>query len=176
MALYEFEGKHPLIPENSFVHPQASVIGEVELGEGCFIGPGAVIRGDYGRIVVGRGSNVQDNSVIHADPDSIAIIEDNVIIGHGAILHGPCLVKQGAMVGMGAIVSNGCELGLGSVLAAGSLLTPGQIIPDHKVALGNPALIIKDLSDNTSTYLDMGARLYQELSVRCVKGLKLIPE
>lgn len=176
MAIYEFEGKCPQVPATTFVHPQASIIGEVVLEENCFIGPGAVIRADYGRIVIGPGSNVQDNCIIHADPDSIAIVEDNVLIGHGAILHGPCLIKQGAVVGMGAIVCNGCEIGRGSVLGAGSLLPPGRLIPDHKVAFGNPVAMVQEISQSTADYASRGAQLYQGLALRCQKELKLIKE
>jgi carbonic anhydrase/acetyltransferase-like protein (isoleucine patch superfamily) len=174
MPLYEFEGKRPVFPKSTFIHPEAVIIGNVEIGEGCYIGAGVVIRGDFGRIIIGNGSNIQDNCVIHADVDSIAIIEDNVLIGHGAIVHGPCLIKEYAVVGMGAIVSNGCELGYESVLAAGSVLPPGRLVQPRKLALGSPVNMIKDLSEETMNSMKIGLRYYQVLAGRCINGLKKI--
>ena len=176
MAIYEFEGKRPLIGQHCFIHPQAAVIGDVHLGERCFVGAGAVIRADYGKIVVGSGSNIQENAVIHAEPETIALLEENVLIGHSAIVHGPCLIQHNVTVGMGSIVSNGCELHSESLLGAGSVLPPNQTVPSRKLAMGNPARVVKDLDDNYVMYNQLGTQLYQELAQRCVKGLKLIEE
>ena len=174
MPLYEFEGKRPIIPESCFVHPQAVIIGEVVLGEKCYVGAGAVLRGDYGKIVIGNGSNLQENCLIHSEPETIAILEENVLVGHAAVVHGPCLIKSNTTVGMVSLVSAGCELGKESLLAAGSILPPGRIIPDRKVALGNPAKAIKDVTDYMVMYNQIGVKLYQELNERCKTGLKLI--
>ncbi|PKM76970.1 MAG: phenylacetic acid degradation protein PaaY [Firmicutes bacterium HGW-Firmicutes-15] len=174
MSLYEFEGQCPLIPKSSFIHPQATIIGNVKLGEECYIGAGAVIRGDYGRIVIGNGSNIQDNCTIHVDLDTEAIIGDNVLVGHGAIIHGPCLVKEYAVVGMGSIVSNGCEIGNESLLAAGSVLPPRSTIPPRKLAMGNPALVVKDLSEKMISKNKNGLKLYQDMAKRCINELKII--
>lgn len=176
MAIYEFEGKRPVIGSDSFIHPQAIVIGEVELGERCYVGAGAVIRGDYGKIVIGNGTNIQENCIIHAEPETIALIEDNSLIGHSAIVHGPCLVKQNVTVGMGSIVSTGCELGNDSLLAAGSVLPPGQSVPKAKIAMGNPARVVKDVDEKNRIYNQIGVKLYQDLALRCINGLKLIKE
>jgi len=173
---YEFEGKRPAIPESCFIHPQAVVIGDVVLGGNCYVGAGAVIRGDYGRIVIGDGSNIQENCIIHSEPETIAILEENVLVGHGAIVHGPCLIKANTTVGMMSLVSAGCELGRESLLAAGSILPPGRIIPDRKVALGNPAKPIKDVTDYMVMYNQVGVKLYQDLTSRCKTGLKLIED
>ena len=137
MAIYEFEGKRPSIGKDSFIHPQAVVIGEVELGERCYVGAGAVIRGDYGKIAIGSGTNIQENCILHSEPETIAIIEENSLIGHSAIIHGPCLIKENVTVGMGAIVCAGCELETNSLLAAGSVLPPGHNVPKGKIAMGN---------------------------------------
>lgn len=176
MSLYEFEGKRPLVPKSTFVHPQAVLIGNVELGEGCYIGAGAVLRGDYGRIVIGNGSNVQDNCTIHADLGDIAIIGDNVLIGHGAIIHGPCLVGEYSVVGMGSIVSSGCEMGSESLLAAGSVLPPRRTVPPRKLAMGNPAAIVKDLSEKMISENKIGLKYYQDMTKRCIDGFKLIDD
>ncbi len=176
MALYEFEGKRPSVGKDSFVHPQAVVIGEVELGERCYVGAGAIIRGDYGKIVIGNGTNIQENCVLHSEPETIAIIEENSLIGHSAIVHGPCLIKQNVTIGMGAIVCTGCELETSSLLAAGSVLPPGHSVPEGKVAMGNPARVVRDLDENNKVYNQIGVKLYQDLALRCINGLRLIEE
>ncbi|MGE5389850.1 MAG: gamma carbonic anhydrase family protein [Deltaproteobacteria bacterium] len=176
MAIYEFEGKRPLIGQHCFIHPQAVLIGDVQLGERCFVGAGAVIRADYGKIVVGAGSNIQENAVIHAEPETIALLEENVLIGHAAIIHGPCLIQHNVTVGMGSIISNGCELHSESLLGSGSVLPPNQIVPSRKLAMGNPARVVKDLDDKYVMYNQLGTQLYQDLAGRCIKGLKLIEE
>jgi len=176
MAIYEFEGKRPQIGKLCFIHPQAAVIGDVQLGDGCFVGAGAVIRGDYGKIVIGAGSNVQENAIIHAEPETIALLEENVLVGHAAIIHGPCLIQHNVTVGMGSIVSNGCELHSESLLASGSVLPPRKIVPTRKLAMGNPAQVVKDLEEQHVVYNQIGTQLYQDLAQRCIKGLKLIEE
>ncbi len=173
MALYEFEHKHPLISPSSFVHPEAVLIGSVEVGERCFIGPGVVIRGDYGKIVIGNGSNVQDNCMIHADVDAEAIIGDNVLIGHSAVIHGPCVIGEYSVIGMGAIVSMGCEIGRESMLAAGSLLPPRGTLPPRKLAMGSPAAVVRDLNDTNLARHRTAVKFYQELAQRYMVGLKV---
>jgi len=176
VAVYEFEGKRPVIGKSSFVHPQAVIIGEVEIGEHCYVGAGAVVRGDYGKIVVGSGTNIQENSTLHSEPDTIAILEENVLIGHAAIVHGPCLVKTKSTIGIGSIVCSGTEIGEESLLAAGSILPPGKTIPPRKVAMGNPARVVKDVDDHNLVYNQIAVKLYQDLAERCLNGLKLIQE
>jgi carbonic anhydrase/acetyltransferase-like protein (isoleucine patch superfamily) len=176
MALYEFEGKRPSIGKDTFVHPQAVIIGEVEIGERCYVGAGAVIRGDYGKIAIGSGTNIQENCILHSEPETIAIIEENSLIGHSAIVHGPCLIKQNVTVGMGAIICAGCELEIDSLLAAGSVLPPGRNVPKGKMAMGNPARVVKDLDEFNKLYNQIGVKLYQDLSIRCINGLTLIKE
>lgn len=174
MPLYEFEGKTPRLATSSFVHPDAILIGDVTIGEKCFIGAGAVLRGDYGRIVISNGSNVQENCVIHAQPDTTATVEDNVDIGHGAIIHGPCTISSNVTIGMGAIICDGCEVGTGSFIGAGSLLTPGMIIPPNKLAVGNPARVIKDTTEQHRTFSRVAVGLYQGLCERYQNTLKRV--
>ena len=176
MAIYEFEGKRPVIGIDCFIHPQATVIGQVEIGDRVYIGAGAIVRADYGKIVIGTGSNIQENCVLHSEPETIAILEENVLVGHGAIVHGPCLLKRLSLVGMGAIVSTGCEIGEESLLGSGSVLPPGKHIPERKIAMGNPAVVVKDMTDNMLVYTQIATQLYQDLAIRCRNGLKLIED
>ncbi|MGI6413926.1 MAG: gamma carbonic anhydrase family protein [Syntrophomonadaceae bacterium] len=174
MPIYEFEGKRPVIGDGCFIHPQAVLIGSVEIGNNCYIGAGSVIRGDVGKIIIGAGCSIQDNSVIHVDPDTLVIIEDFVLIGHSAIVHGPCLIKQHAVIGMGAIVSINCEIEAESLLGAGSLLPPGQVINYRKMALGNPAKTVRELSNEQVLAFQSGIREYGQLVNRSISTMKLI--
>jgi len=128
MPIYEFEGKRPHIDASAFVSPEATVIGDVTIGKGCYIGPGARLRGDWGAIRVGPFSNIQENCVIHAAPDDTVILAERSHIGHGAILHGPVL-EEHVVVGMGAIIMDGVKIGAGSCIGAGALVTAGTVIP-----------------------------------------------
>ncbi len=176
MPLYEFEGKRPIIPDTTFIHPQAVIIGEVILGENCYVGAGAIVRGDYGNIIIGDGSNIQENCVIHSEPETTAVFETNVLIGHGAIVHGPCIIKSNSTVGMGSVINSETIIEKESLLAAGSVLPPRKTIPERKVAMGNPAKIVKDIDDTMLVYNQIATKLYQDLAARCMKGLKLIED
>ncbi len=174
MAIYEFEGNRPEISVSAYIHPTASIIGNVLIGDQCFIGPGAVIRADYGKVCLGSGCAIEDNCIIHSEPGSIVIMENDIIVGHGAIVHGPCLIKSNVIIGMGSIISTGCEIGSYGFLAAGSILLPGQHIPERTMAAGNPALPKKPLDEKLLYYSEKAPALYRELSGRYLKGLKLI--
>ncbi|MFW6196104.1 MAG: gamma carbonic anhydrase family protein [Thermoplasmatota archaeon] len=146
MAIYEFEGRVPDISDSSYVHESATVIGEVEIGEECFIAPGARIKGDYGTIKIGDKSNVQENCVIHARPDEETKIGDWVSIGHAAIIHG-ATVNDYAVIGMGSVVSDDAEIGRWGVVGEGAVVKNGQEIPEDSVAVGIPAKIIKKIGE-----------------------------
>jgi len=176
MPLYEFEGKRPVIGANSFVHPQAVVIGEVNIGQNCYVGAGAIVRGDYGSILIGNGTNIQEGSVLHTEPGTSAQIGEDVLIGHGAIVHGPCTIHDRAIIGMGSIVSARCEMEAGSFLAAGSVLPPGRIIPARQLAMGNPAKPVREVPEELAHYNGLAVKLYQDLALRCQNGLKLIED
>jgi carbonic anhydrase/acetyltransferase-like protein (isoleucine patch superfamily) len=171
---YEFEGKKPVVGKTSFVHPQAVVIGDVVVGEKCYIGAGVILRGDYGRVLVGDGSNIQENTVVHSNPESAAIIGKDVLIGHAAIVHGPCELSDNAVVGMGALVSVGCSIEADGMLAAGSVLPPGRTIPARKLAVGNPARIARDVDEQIQNINHMSVKFYQDLAGRCQQGLRPI--
>ena len=174
MPFYEFEGKMPQLDESCFIHPDAILIGDVTVGKKCFIGAGAVLRGDYGRIVISDGSNVQENCVIHARPDTTALIEENVDIGHGAIIHGPCIIKSNVTIGMGSVICDGCQVGTGCFIGAGSLLPANSVIPDNKLAFGSPAKVIKDTNENQRIFTKAAVEIYQDLCDRYNTTFQLI--
>lgn len=171
MALYTFEGKTPKISEDSYVHPQATIIGAVTIGKNCFIGPGAVLRGDLGEIEIGDGTNIQDNCVIHADRKTV--IGPNIIVGHNAIIH-DAILKPGVVVGMGAIVMNGVVAEEDVIIGAGSVVKEHYKIPKGKIVVGNPARKVKELDEEGKKKVLDGLKLYQELPERYKRGLKLI--
>ena len=176
MPFYEFEGKMPQLDESCFIHPDAILIGDVTIGKKCFIGAGAVLRGDYGRIVIGDGSNVQENCVIHSRPDTTALIEENVDIGHGAIIHGPCTIKNNVTIGMGSVICDGCQVGTGCFIGAGSLLPANAVIPDNKLAFGSPAKVVKDTTESQQAFTRNAVEIYQNLCERYHKSLQRIED
>lgn len=161
--IFEFEGKRPRIGAGVFIAPTAAVIGDVEIGDGASIWYGAVIRGDEGRITIGRGSNVQDNSVIHTTHEIPTVIRENVTIGHGALLEG-CTIEDGAVVGMGSIVLHGAVVGECAMTAAGSVVTPGTQIPPRTLAAGSPAVVKKELSGAALLSVEHSYQAYHELT------------
>jgi phenylacetic acid degradation protein len=165
MPLYIFEDKKPIIGKTSFVHPDAVLIGDVRIGETCFIGAGAVLRGDWGVVIVEDGSNVQENAAIHAGPDSVTSLGKDSHVGHGAILHG-CTLEGHVLVGMGAIVSDAAHVGEGAAIAAGAMVPPRMEIPPGKLVMGVPARVERDVGENMDKFIWMGTRLYQTLPER----------
>jgi carbonic anhydrase/acetyltransferase-like protein (isoleucine patch superfamily) len=161
--IIEYKGKHPQIGKDVFIAPTAVVIGNVEIGDGVSIWYGVVLRGDEGKIVIGPGSNVQDNSVIHTTPILPTILKENVTIGHGALLEG-CTVEAGAVVGMGAIILHQAVIGQQAMVAAGSVVTPGTQIPPRTLAAGSPAVVKKELSGMALHSVEGNAQAYHELS------------
>lgn len=165
MPLYEFEGRKPRVGKTSYIHESAVIIGDVQIGETCFIGAGAVLRGDWGTIVVGEGSNIQENAVVHAGPDSTTSLGSNSHVGHGAILHG-CTLDEHVMVGMGAIVNDASHIGANSVIASGALVAPRTNVPPGKLVVGVPARVVRDAGEQMEMFTWMGTRLYQTLPER----------
>ena len=169
MTLYIFEEKTPQVADNSYLHPQATVIGDVTIGSHCFIGPGAVLRGELGKIEIGDGTNIQDNCVIHADRE--VIIGKNIIIGHGTIIH-DVLLKPGVVVGMGAILMNGVVAGEDVIIGAGSVVKENYKIPPRKIVVGNPGRIVKEIDEEEKKKIVSGLKCYQRLTERYTKGLQ----
>ena len=163
--LLPFEDKRPLVADDAFIAPTAVLIGDVVVEEGASVWFGAVLRGDFNRIVVGSGTSVQDNSVIHTNEDLPTIIGSNVTIGHLSLLEG-CEIEDGALIGMGSIVLNRGRVGRRAMLAAGSVVRENQEIPSEVLAAGVPAEVKKDLSGSSSEWVEMAAREYQALRLK----------
>lgn len=162
MALYEFEGKKPQIPSDSFVHPNASLIGDVRLGHECLIAPGVSIRADFGPVIIGDRSSIQDNAVIHVYPGSQSIVENDVTVAHGVILH-DVHIKARCMIGIGAIVLFNVMCEEDVFVSAGSLVPRGMHIPAGKIVAGNPAKITRDVTEKDRQAAKDGIEAYRYL-------------
>jgi phenylacetic acid degradation protein len=168
--VYAIDGVVPVIDPAAFVHPDAVLIGDVIVGPGCYVGPGASLRGDMGRLVMGRGANLQDNCIVHGFPGTDTTIEEDGHIGHGAVLHG-CVVKRNALVGMGAVIMDGAVIGEEAFVAALAFVKAGFQVPPRKLAAGMPAKIVRDLSAEEIAWKSAGTREYQQLARRCLATL-----
>src|SRR3990172_11564984 len=172
MALYEFEGKRPTIGQTSFVPDTADIIGDVTIGEGCFIGMGARIGGDYGTIIIGDRTSVQENVVIHAREGDQTVVGSNVQLGHGCLLHN-CTVKDNAVIGVGAILTDYSVVGDWAIVAEGAVVR-GEIA-DGKIAVGVPAKVIGDVTEQHKTEWQYYKDKYAELATtRYPAGFKRI--
>jgi carbonic anhydrase/acetyltransferase-like protein (isoleucine patch superfamily) len=172
MAIYEFEGYRPSIASGSFIYSEATIIGAVKIGEGCYIGPGARIRGDWGEIIIGSYSNIQENCVIHNRVGGITALGTRSHIGHGAILHGPMEIGEHVVVGMGAVIMDGVKIGDGCCVAAGALIVANTVIPPHKLVVGVPGRVVSDVLPPMKERLEKGTVQYMALPQRCFSGLK----
>ncbi len=171
MPCYEIDGVIPVIDPTAFVHPSATLIGDVIVGPGCYVAPGASLRGDFGRIILERGSNLQDCCVMHGFPGTDTKVEEDGHIGHGAILHG-CLVRRNAMVGMNAVVMDEAVIGESSIVAACAFVKAGMVIPPRSLAVGTPAKVLRPLTDAEIEWKVSGTRSYQDLTLRSLRTLK----
>ncbi|HEX4429156.1 MAG TPA: transferase hexapeptide repeat family protein [Frankiaceae bacterium] len=171
MATYEIDGVVPVIDPAAFVHPQASLIGDVIVEEGCYVGPFASLRGDFGRITIGAGSNVQDGCVLHSFPGADCTLHPQSHVGHGAILHG-CTVGSLAMIGMNSVLMDGVVVGEHALIAANSFVPAEFEVPARSLAAGNPAKVIRELDETTLTWKARGVRVYQDLARRSLATLK----
>lgn len=162
MAIYEFNNYKPVVHDTAFVHPQAAVTGNVIIGRDVYIGPGAAIRGDWGKIVIKDGCNVQENCTIHMFPGVTVVLEESAHVGHGAIIHGAHLGKN-CLIGMNAVVMDNVKVGAGSIIGALAFVSEGTDIPERKLAVGNPCKVIKEVSDEMLAWKTKGTGLYQQL-------------
>jgi len=171
MATYEFNGYKPVVHKTAFIHPQAAVTGNVIVGKDVYIGPGAAIRGDWGKIVIKDGCNVQENCTIHMFPGVTVTLEESAHVGHGAIIHGSHL-GENCLIGMNAVVMDNVNVGKESIIGAQSFVPEGMEIPDRKVVVGNPAKIVKDVTDEMAAWKTKGTGLYQQLPKELHETLK----
>jgi carbonic anhydrase/acetyltransferase-like protein (isoleucine patch superfamily) len=181
MAIYSFEGFVPVVHESSYIHPQATLIGDVIIGKNVYIGPGARIRGDWGQIVIEDKANVQENCIIHMFPGVTVYLREMAHIGHGAIIHGANIGKN-TLVGMNAVVMDQAEVGDECIIGALAFVPQGMVIPDRSIAVGNPAKIVKQVSDEVLAWKTQGTEIYAELPAQMretltkVKPLRQVEE
>ena len=160
--IFEFNGYRPVVHESAFIHPNATVTGNVIIGRDVYIGPGAAIRGDWGEIVIDDGCNVQENCTIHMFPGITVWLMEGAHIGHGAIIHGSTIGKN-VLVGMNAVVMDRVVVGESSIIGALTFVPEGMIIPERKIVVGNPGKIVKDVTDEMVEWKTKGTQLYQQL-------------
>jgi carbonic anhydrase/acetyltransferase-like protein (isoleucine patch superfamily) len=176
MPLYRFGGHEPQVPDGAFVAPNATLVGAVELGAESSVWFGAVLRADFDRIVIGEGSCIQDNAVVHSAEGVPTILGANVTVGHAALLEG-CIVEDGALVGMGAVVLQRARIGAGALVAAGSVVREGQEIPAGVLAAGVPAAVVRESLDGSARrWLETAANAYRDLRGRYLEELTVREE
>ncbi len=171
MGLYSLEGMQPAVASGSFVSAAAHLIGDVSVGTGCWIGPGAVIRGDFSPIRIGNHTAIEENCVVHSQPQIECRIGDYVTIGHGAIIHG-ALVDDYATIGMGSVIGMEARVGHWSIVGEGSVVRSRQSIPPDMIVAGVPARVIRGLDEERKAFWRDGKRLYRELVRRYLEGFQ----
>jgi phenylacetic acid degradation protein/carnitine operon protein CaiE len=171
MAIYSFNGFIPVVKESSFVHPQASVIGNVLIGENVYVGPSAVIRGDWGKIIIEDGCNVQENCTIHMFPGTTVTLKKGAHIGHGAIIHGGT-IGENCLIGMNSVIMDDVIMEAECIIGALSFVPAKMHLPKRSLAVGNPAKIVKEVSDEMIAWKTQGTALYQALPSDCHASLK----
>ena len=169
--IYEFNGYKPVIHESAFVHPQASVTGNVIIGKHVYIGPGAAIRGDWGEIIIEDGCNVQENCTVHMFPGTTVWLKESAHIGHGAIIHGATVGKN-SLIGMNAVLMDEVMIGEECIIGALCFVPAKMQIPNRSIVVGNPAKIIKEVSQQMIDWKTQGTKLYQKLPSDCFDTLK----
>lgn len=171
MSFYEIDGVKPVIDPTTFVHPSASIIGHVVIGKGCYIGPHASLRGDFGKIVLEEGVNFQDGCIAHGFPEGLTIVRKNGHISHGAVLHG-CDIGENCMVGIQTVVMDNAKIGKECMIAALSYIKPNFQAPARSIIAGSPASVKKQVSDDQIKWKTVGTGIYQNLTKRCLDTFK----
>ncbi|WP_409295565.1 phenylacetic acid degradation protein PaaY [Pseudomonas sp. KCJK8670] len=174
MPCYRLDGLTPVIHPTAYVHPSAVLIGDVIVGPDCYVGPLASLRGDFGRIVLKEGANLQDTCVMHGFPGGDTVIERNGHVGHGAVLHG-CQVGEDALVGMNAVVMDGARIAPRCIVAAAAFVKAGFECPAQSLVVGSPALVKRSLSEQEVAWKQRGTEAYQQLTRRCMAALVECP-
>lgn len=171
LRVYAINGLTPVVDPTAYVHPSAVLIGDVIVGPNTYVGPCASLRGDFGRIIMKDGSNVQDTCVVHGIWDNDTVIDVDGHIGHGAVLHG-CTIERNAMVGMNAVVMDKAVVGASSIVGAMAFVKAGMVIPARSLVMGAPAKVVRELSDEDIAHKSFGTRQYQLLTRRCRETLE----
>jgi phenylacetic acid degradation protein len=166
MPCYSIDGLVPVVDPSAYVHPAAVLIGDVWIGPGVYVGPCASLRGDFGRLVLEAGSNIQDNCTMHGFPGADTLIESDGHVGHGAVLHG-CVVRRGALVGMNAVVMDEAEVGERAIVAACAFVRAGMKIAPRTLVAGVPGKVLRELTEHEMNWKLEGTQLYQRLAQRC---------
>jgi phenylacetic acid degradation protein len=170
VKVYSLDGITPVVHPAAYVHPTAVLIGDVIVGEGAYIGPTACLRGDFGRLVVERGANVQDSCILHGYPGTDTVIEEDGHVGHGAIIHGG-RVGRDALIGMNAVINDNAVIGESAVVAAMAFVKAGMVVPSRTLVAGVPARIVRELSAVEIEWKRDGTRIYQELARRSLASM-----
>lgn len=170
MAVWSWDGVVPVVHPTAFLHPEATVIGDVLIGPACYIGPRAVLRGDFGRITMGEGANLQETCVVHAFPDKEVTIAPHGHIGHGAVLHG-CHIGRNALVGMNAVVMDEAHVGQDAIIGALAFVKAGAQIPAGHLAMGSPARVVRPLTRDEIDWKSRGTAIYQRLALEAPEKL-----
>ena len=179
--IYSFKGFIPVVHESSYVHPLAAVTGNVIIGENCYIGPGAAIRGDWGEIVLEDGVNVQENCTVHMFPGKSIVLKESAHVGHGAVIHGANLGRN-CLIGMNSVIMDDAVIGDESIVGAMAFVKANTIIPNRSLVVGNPAKIVKEVTDEMIAWKTKGTQLYQQLpadcheTMRAVEPLRTVPK
>lgn len=179
--IYEYKGFIPVIAESAYVHAQATIIGNVTIGEHVYIGPHATIRGDWGEIIIENGCNVQESCTIHMFPGTTVLLEEGAHVGHGAVIHGARLGRN-CMIGMNSVIMDRAYVGDDSIVGAMSFVKADAQIPAKSLVVGNPATVIKEVTEKMIKWKTMGTKLYQSLpadlhdSLREVAPLRSVPK
>jgi carbonic anhydrase/acetyltransferase-like protein (isoleucine patch superfamily) len=169
--IFEFNGYKPVVDKSAFIHPNATVTGNVIIGRNVYIGPGAAIRGDWGEIIIEDGCNVQENCTIHMFPGTTVLLKESAHVGHGAIIHGATLGRN-CLIGMNSVILDNAVIGDECIVGALTMVPSEMVIEKRKLVVGNPAKIIKDVSDEMIAWKTKGTALYQQLPAECHATLK----
>ncbi|MBS7350322.1 MAG: phenylacetic acid degradation protein PaaY [Comamonas sp.] len=172
LKVYAIDGITPVVHPSAYVHPSAVLIGDVIIGPDCYVGPCASLRGDFGRLILERGSNIQDTCVMHGFPGTDTVIEEDGHIGHGAVLHG-CRIGRNALIGMNAVIMDNAVVGEASIVAASAFVKAGMEIPARVLVAGMPAKVIRALSDEEIVWKGQGTATYQDLTRRSLATMQL---
>lgn len=178
--IFEFDGMRPVVHESAFVHPNATVVGNVIIGRDVYVGPSAAIRGDWGGIVIEDGCNVQETCVLHSFPGITMLLESGAHVGHGAVIHG-AHIGRNVLIGMSAVIMDRASIGSGCIVGALTFVPADFVAPERKVVVGNPARIVKDVSDDMLAWKTEGTKLYQQLpgrlrdTLRACEPLREVP-